>query len=115
MSDDYDDGSIEVSDEGLRIRHYYVPFGGKHIRYSDIRAVERVPMGALTGRARVWGTANPRYWASLDLKRPRKKTGFIVDSGGPVKSFITPDDPKRFEAALGAHVPITPRSGRIVI
>ena len=115
MSDAYDDGSIGVSDDGVRIRRYYIPFGSKHISYSEIRSVERVPIGALTGRARIWGTANPRYWASLDLARPRKRTGFIVDSGGPVKAFLTPDDPARFEAALAAHVPVTRRSGRIVI
>lgn len=60
-------------------------------------------MGVVTGRARLWGSANPRYWASLDPKRPSKKVAFIVDSGHAVKAFVTPDDPDAFESALSSH------------
>ena len=35
-----------------------------------MRSVRRVNMGALTHSARIWGTANPRYWASLDPEPP---------------------------------------------
>ena len=44
------------------------------------------------GKGRIWGTANPQYWASLDPGRPRKNAALILDLGRPVKPFITPDD-----------------------
>jgi hypothetical protein len=103
MSDAYDDRWISCADEGIAIRGYYFPWGTKHIPYARIRAVQRVNLGALTGRLRVWGTANPRYWASLDPARPRKRVGLILDTGALVKPFITPDDPQAVLDAIHAH------------
>jgi hypothetical protein len=88
------------------VRGYYVPWGTKRIGYGSIRSLRRVSVGAFTGRGRIWGTANPRYWASLDPRRPRKEVGFLVDAGRRVRPFLTPDDPVAFAAAVGAHVPV---------
>jgi hypothetical protein len=116
MSDEYTDPRIEAGVEGLKIRHYYLPFGDKRVPWEAIRSVGRVKIGALHGRARIWGTANPRYWANLDPGRPHKKTGFVLDLGRGVRPFITPDDPSSFEAALRAHseAPIEDRDAVIV-
>lgn len=116
MSTDYSDSRITVSQDGLRVSGYYLPWGTKHIRFDAIRSVSRVNMGLATGRARVWGTANPRYWANLDTRRPRKRVAFIVDTGHAVRAFITPDDPDAFQSALSAKlsVPIE-NGGRSVI
>jgi hypothetical protein len=103
MDEDYADPRIEAGVGGLRIRHYYLPFGDKRIPWEAIRSVGRVKVGALRGRLRIWGTANPRYWANLDPSRPRKKEGFVLDLGRGVRPFITPDDPVAFEAAVRAH------------
>lgn len=74
------------------IRWYYL-WGTKTIPYTAIRAARRVPLSSLLrGRGRVWGTANPRYWASLDPGRPRKRNGLVLDLGQPVRPLITPDD-----------------------
>lgn len=70
--------------------------------------MRRVDLGLLTGRGRIWGTANPRYWASLDPNRPRKAVGLILDLGGFVRPFITPDDPAAVEAAIRAHAELPP-------
>jgi hypothetical protein len=99
----YQDRWITCDDDRIRIRGYYFPWGTKRIPYSRIRAVRRVELGAARGRARVWGTANPRYWASLDPRRPRKQTALILDIGARVKPFITPDDPDAFIQNLSAH------------
>jgi hypothetical protein len=117
MSEEYTDPRIEATSDGLWIRHYYLPFGDKRIPWDTIRSVGRVEVGALRGRFRIWGTANPRYWANLDPGRPRKKTGFILDLGGTVKPFVTPDDPAAFEAALGAHAeaPIDDHVGPLIV
>lgn len=114
--EDYDDGTISCGADGVRIRRYYVPGGSKRIATSAIRSAQRVPIGLLTGRARIWGTANPRYWASLDPSRPRKQVGFVIDAGRPVKPFVTPEDPDAFEAALTAHgVSVERRRNRLFI
>jgi hypothetical protein len=116
MTGDYKDPRIECSAEGVRIRGYYVPWGSKRIPCQAIRSIRRVNVGALTGRARLWGTANPRYWANLDPQRPRKKVAFILDTGRAVRPFLTPDDPDAFEAAVTAHCGVTvERGGRSVV
>ncbi len=85
MSTEYQDRWITCTSEGITIRAYYFPWAGtKHIPYSAIRSVRRVNMGALTGRARIWGTANPGMWAGLDPARPRKRVGLILDLGRSV-------------------------------
>jgi hypothetical protein len=117
MSEEYADPRIETTMEGLRIKHYYLPFGDKRIGWDEIHSVGRVEIGGLRGRFRIWGTANPRYWANLDPGRPRKKQGFILDLGSTVRPFITPDDPAAFEAALQAHTdaPIEDHAGPLIV
>jgi hypothetical protein len=102
----YSDRWIECNDDEIRIRAYYFPWGTKRIPYAAIRAVRRVQLGALRGRGRIWGTANLRYWASLDPRRPGKKTALILDLGRRVQPFITPDDPTAACQAIRAHTPI---------
>jgi Bacterial PH domain len=113
MSTDYSDPRIKIGPDGLVISGYYIPWGTKKIQFDAIRSVRRVNMGWLTGRIRLWGTANPGYWANLDVKRPTKRVAFIVHTGKSIGSFLTPDDPDAFESALRArvHVPIA-RGGR---
>ncbi len=117
MSDDYSDPRIEATAAGLRIHHYYLPWGDKRIPWSAVRSVGRIDVAALRGRFRIWGTANPRYWASLDPGRLKKKKGFVLDLGRKVSPFVTPDDPAAFEAALRAHTeaPISDHEGALII
>jgi hypothetical protein len=108
----YRDRWIECTDDEVRIRGYYFPSGGmKRIPYERIRAVRRVSLGVLTGRGRLWGTANPRYWASLDLGRPGKRVGLILDTGHAVRPFITPDDPESVEAVIRERAGVTAPAG----
>jgi hypothetical protein len=106
MSATYKDRLITIDDAGIQIRAYYFPWGGtKRITYEKLRSVQRVTLGLVSGRGRIWGSANPfRVWASLDVGRPRKKVGFMVDSGRRISALMTPDDPDAAEQALRAHV-----------
>ena len=88
----YQDRWIECTPDEIRIRGYYFPWGTKRIPYRSIRGFRRVDLSAIRGRGRIWGTANPGYWTSLDPGRPRKSTALILDLGGTVRPFITPDD-----------------------
>jgi hypothetical protein len=99
----YRDRWIECSADRIEIRGYYFPWGTKRIPYSSIRSVRRVEIGAFSGKGRIWGTANPRYWASLDPRRPKKSVGLILDLGRYVQPFITPDDPDAVEALIREH------------
>ncbi len=104
MATTYSDRWIDLDDSQIAIRGYYIPWGTKRIPYGKIRHVTRVRLGALNGRARIWGTANPGIWASLDPRRPAKRAGFLVDYGRSVTPLITPDDPDAAEAAFRAHL-----------
>lgn len=107
----YRDRWIECTPKAIRIRGYYFPWGTKHIPYATIRSVRRVEMSVLTGRGRIWGTANLRYWASLDPRRPGKKIGLILDLGQVVRPFITPDDPDAVESVIREHTGLTAARG----
>jgi hypothetical protein len=108
----YRDRWIECSADRIQIRGYYFPWGTKQIPYSSIRSVRRVEMSTFGGKGRIWGSANPRYWASLDPQRPKKSVGLILDVGRFVRPFITPDDPDAFEAVIREHVDLgTPIEG----
>jgi hypothetical protein len=85
-----------------------LPVGSKDIPYSSIHGVERVDIGAFTGRARTWGTTNPRYWANFDPTRPKKKVGLILDIGKSVRPFITPDDLDVAEAVIRERAELAP-------
>jgi len=114
MGSEYRDRWIECTADAMRIRGYYFPRGTKHIPYSSIRSFRRVDIDNFTGRWRIWGTANPRYWAHLDPQRPKKEVGLILDLGRFVRPFITPDDTDAVEAAIRAHSKLGPAedSGR---
>lgn len=95
-SPDYTDDGLVLDDEGLTIRRYYSPWAGrKRISYRDLRGVQARPMTWLTGKGRLWGTLDPRYWLPFDLGRARKEVLLILDVGRRVSPVITPDDPHR--------------------
>lgn len=102
---DYRDKWITCDDVGIHVRGYYFPWGTKTIPYASVQAVRRAPVGTLTGRGRVWGTTNPRYWANLDPARPRKTTALVLDTGHAVRPFLTPDEPDAVLAAIRSHAP----------
>ncbi len=103
MDDIYRDRWIACTQDAVHIRGYYFPWGGKTIPYSEIRSVRRVEMGPLSGQGRIWGTANPTLWASLDPARGGKAEALILDVGRRVRPFITPDDLDAVETAIREH------------
>jgi hypothetical protein len=96
----YHDSALGIDDGALTIRGYYLPGTVKRVPLGRIASVQRVATSSLRGRGRIWGTANPGYWANFDPRRPGKTVAFLVDAGKAVKPFVTPDDPDAFEAAL---------------
>lgn len=111
MSSLYRDKWIECTPDAIRIRAYYFPWGAKSVPYTSLRGVERVEMGLLSGQARIWGTSNPRYWAHLDPKRMGKRSGLVLNVGGFIRPFITPDDVPAVEAILRERAGLGPQDG----
>lgn len=113
MAELFKEDGIVCDETSVKLRRYY-PWATKTIPYSSIKGVQRVTLSALRGRARLWGTANPRYWANLDMKRTRKSEGLILDIGKRVRPYITPDDTDTLErlirekAGLGVGGPAVP-------
>lgn len=103
----YRDGCLALDEEGITIRRYYFPLGSdKRIAYNDIRGVRIVTMNWLTGKGRLWGTADPRCWLPLDLRRYRKDKLLVIDVGRRVKPCVSPDDPDRAAEHLQTRVPV---------
>ncbi|MGO9973150.1 MAG: hypothetical protein ACLP01_10130 [Solirubrobacteraceae bacterium] len=103
MTTTYHDRWIDCTDDGIVIRGYYFPWGAKTIPYERIQEVRVFKISAMCGRGRIWGTSNPRYWASLDPSRPSKQVGLVLDLGRQVRPVITPEDPDMVRACIGAH------------
>jgi len=112
MVDTYRDTSVVCGADTLEIRRYY-PWGSKTVPYHAIVGVQRVTLGALKGKARLWGSANVGYWANLDTKRPSKPEGLVLDLGKRVKPFITPDDPDRVEALIRERAHLGPAGATV--
>ena len=101
MTDGYDDGRIVCGPDRLEIHSYYFPFGTKSVQYTEINGLQRIEItGVWSGKWRIWGTGNWRYWANLDTKRPKKKVGYVIDLGRRVSPIVTPDKPDAFESLL---------------
>ena len=113
MTDNYDDGTIVCGPDRLEIHSYYFPFGTKSVPYRQIKGLQRMEItGLMSGKWRLWGTGNPRYWANLDRKRPKKKVGFVVDLGHAVSPVVTPDEPDAFESVLRNRVDLAAGNAR---
>lgn len=112
MADLYRDKWIHLTEDALLIDWYYL-WGRKRIPYTEIRAARQVSLRPFRGRARIWGTANPRYWAGFDPGRPRKQAALILDLGAAVSPLITPDDVPAVARILKERAGLTeiPESG----
>lgn len=101
MARGYDDGTIVCGPDAVEIHSYYAPFGTKEILYTQIQGLQRIAItGVMSGKWRLWGTGNPRYWANRDWNRPKKTVGFVLDLGRRVNPIVTPDDPDAFESVI---------------
>ena len=104
----YEDAGLRLDEDGITIRRYYFPWAGpKRIAYQQIRKIQTVPVTWRSGKGRLWGTSNPRYWFPLDTRRVRKRTVLVLDVGHPVRPCITPDDPDRVIELLRVRAPVS--------
>ena len=104
---DYDDGRISCDAEGITIRGYY-PWGPRHIAYSAIQRVERLPLTGASRlrRWRIWGSGDFVHWWNFDPGRTRKELALVLvlNTGRTVRPTITPDDPEAVERILRSRM-----------
>ncbi len=74
----YSDKLVEMTEDGIRFRAYYFPAGSKNVAWPDIERVIAQRPSVWTGSWRLWGTASPRYWFTLDLRRPSRDRIFLL-------------------------------------
>jgi hypothetical protein len=112
MTELYRDPYITCTEDAIRVRWYYL-WGSKHIPYSHIRSAKIITLTPLRGKFRIWGTSDPRYWASLDPARPGKDKGVVLNLGRPVRPVLTPDDVPAFTRVLAeqANLPDVEETG----
>lgn len=97
---DYDDGLVACTDDALVIRRYYFPLAiSRHVLYSKIRSMP----SCAAGKGRIWGSGDFIHGRSLDVRRPQKDMGQVIDTGHRVKPVITPDNPDDVIRVLASH------------
>jgi hypothetical protein len=92
---DYEDATVVVDENGVRIEGYRWPGDSKRVAFSDIQDIEVFEMGPLTGRYRLVGISPGRLhnWFHWDRKRRDKTTAIGFDVGGFIRPTIVPDEP----------------------
>jgi hypothetical protein len=104
----YEDAGLRLDEDGITIRRYHFPWAGpKWIGYPEVRQIHAQPMNWLSGKGRIWGASDPRYWFPLDTHRGSKRTLLVLDIGRRVRPCITPDDPDRVVELLRDRVPVS--------
>lgn len=97
----YDDGRTRLDESGILLRRYYFPLGrARHIPWESVRAAHTGDLRLVNGRWRLWGSAIPRVWLGLDLRRPSRSTLVVLDVGRRIKPAFTPADPPAALAVL---------------
>jgi hypothetical protein len=74
----YPDNIIELSEEQIFFRNYYIPIGSKHVKLSDVDIVEVYKPEERTGRWRISRKKGFRTWFVSDWQRPVRDRVFIL-------------------------------------
>ena len=94
----YSDNLIEITDESILFREYYLSFKDKRVPLSEIDHID-VKKG---GNARIYGTGNFRTWFPWDCDRPSRDRIFTATlrSNKWVKIGFTVEDPEKVQKIL---------------
>ena len=92
----YSDKLVEISEDYIRFRLYFFPFGSKKVLFSDVESITPLANTLLTGKWRMWGTGNFLIWFPCDLQRYKRDKIFFLkrkDKRGMI-GFTVEDSPK---------------------
>src|SRR4051794_3513578 len=85
MATVYKDSLIEITDDGLKLHHYYFPYGDRNIAFDELEKVEVLSPSICAGKWRIWGSGDLKTWFPLDCKRPARDRIFIGHLRGKTK------------------------------
>ena len=89
----HEDKHVIITNNEIIIKCYYFPFAGeKKISFKQIKKIELINIGSLTGKLKVWGMNYKLLWFHFDAGRLFKNHGIVIDIGKYIKPAITPED-----------------------
>ena len=75
----YEDNLVEISDDSILIKNYYLPFiGSRRVPFSKIQYVTAEKPSFWNGKFRIWGTGNFAAWFPIDFARSKRDTIFTI-------------------------------------
>ena len=97
----YADRLVDITSEGIVLRHYYYPAGAKRVKFDEAEYIEARKLTAWTGGWRIWGSGDFRTWWPADLNRPSRDTAFLlVRKGKWTRIAFTVEDPAAVREVL---------------
>lgn len=97
----YSDSLVEITQDAIRFKGYYFPFGSKRVRFADIEQVTAEKPSLLNGRYRIQGSGDLRTWFPRDwgragrpeiffarLRGSSRRIGFTVEDAGQVEQIL---------------------------
>jgi len=92
----YEDETIQLTREYLKIFKYFYPLKKEKIIYlNDIKKTSIFKLTTFTGKYKFYGLSLDLSWFHLDKKRPQKEFGIKIKDGSIISIVITPDNPKK--------------------
>lgn len=77
-------------------------FVSRFLPYESIESVHIAALPDIGGRWRIWGTSDFRYWYSVDLLRPSKRTPTVVEIWGWGTPVFTTKDSDTVDSIISA-------------
>jgi Domain of unknown function (DUF1648) len=74
----YSDPLVEITNQQIRVKCYYLSGGDKIARWEDIEWIAALPPTLWNGKWRMWGTGSFTVWFACDFDRPLRQTIFIM-------------------------------------
>jgi len=98
----YKDKLVELSDDCIVLKHYYLPFiGSKRVRFDRIKSLTTEAADIKSGQYRIWGTRNLMTWFPMDASRPHRDTIFMMSlTGQRIRIGFTVEDSGAFQRIL---------------
>ena len=102
----YEDETIELDNEGVRIKNYRGPGDSKYVPYNRIQDFEVFEVGFWTGRHRLVGIpmGRPHNWFHWNRKRSNKNIAIGLETGRWIRPTIVPDDALAVQEILQAKI-----------
>lgn len=97
----YSDKLVEITQDSIRFRNYYFPFGSKRVAFKEVGGVAVTESVGIAEKWRIQGTMDFITWFPRDWRRPtrdriyilsfpnkRRRIGFTVEDSHTVTNLL---------------------------